>query len=168
MKKRDYYNGIWDVVCKRDGKEIWKEHIHNDLLDMGERLMLDVFFQGETLDSFYVRLSTATFDEDVNIATALAAEPAAANGYTFDGCPLARTPVGWPTKSTINGNALIQSATITVTATGGAINDLVGAWLADGGGTDAGTNVIAFAPFSMERDLADGDSLEFTLQVSLA
>ena len=164
MSKHEFYEGIWTIKHIRNGQVIDQEIVHNDLLDDGEETMLDVFFRAQALVSFYARLSIAALIDPTTISDAYAAEPAQVNGYAP--VEIERTPAGWPIiDKNGNGDYFVTSKTVTFTAAGGDIDSLKGVYLSNSN-TNQG-KVIAYAPFSMERTMYDGDSLELQITVTL-
>jgi hypothetical protein len=101
---------------KLDDKEV---ELPNTVPDEGEEAFLKMLFQGDNTivaaaGNFYFGLMGEAFDEATTLAT-LIGEPSG-SGYSRQGC--ARSAVGWPTMTLINGRWRIRSAQVTFTGTG--------------------------------------------------
>lgn len=93
--------------------------IPNNFLTEGEEAFLKMIAQAATTDvtvggNYFIGLMGATFSNDDTLSTILG-EPSAAGGYARK--PIARSGVGWPTVSKVNGIWRAVTTTVNFTAT---------------------------------------------------
>lgn len=156
------WEGIWHFKHVRDGKVIWEEHAHNDLVNQGESMMLDSFFRNQqTPSQFYVRLCYDTVGETDTLSS-IRNEPVG-NGYSAVELP--RDTDGWPTLELHNGDYRISSKEANFTASGGDIGPVDTAYLANT--IDNTGSLIAIVGLSVERTIIDGDTMYVTLRIKL-
>lgn len=133
----------------------------NALTDQGEQALLDVFFRNGTAPTFYFALYNDTPVDTDTLATLLG-EPAS-GGYGR--LAVARNTTDWPTLGLQGGDYRVDSATKTWTASGGSIGPVNTLALVSVASGTAGT-FYAHAALSAARTLADGDSLDVSMQVT--
>lgn len=162
MKKHPFYEGFWDIKHIRDGKVLWEEEVHNDLLDEGEQNMLQVYFRDEQLPvSFYLRLAYDSIRETDTLSN-IENEPST-GGYTAQ--TLERSTVGFPTLEKHEGDYRVVSKLITFTASGGVIGPVNVMYLATT--TDNTGILVASISMSVARTLQSGDFLQVTIKIKL-
>ena len=165
-RKRPFDGFTWDFVLRdKFGrvKERWQQD--NALADEGEEDMLDVYFRNATAPTtFYVRLYNDTPAETDGLGDLV--NEASGNGYSAQ--ELERTSTGFPTLALDSGDYQLTSKTVTFTASGGAIpasGSVTYAVLATTS-NDTG-KLVAYVALSQSRSLADGESLQVTLNIKL-
>lgn len=155
--------GVFELIAHdAAGNEIWRDELHNALLDEGEKDFLDVYLRGATAPSgFYLRLYNDTPAETDTLAD-LTGEPSG-NGYA----PIAveRNATGWPTLALDSGDYMATSKTVTFQASGGAIGPVTYCVLATS--SDNTGKLISSAALSQTRTLAAGESLDVTYKIKL-
>lgn len=167
MGKHKFFENLWDIQHIRDGKVIWEvKGKPNILCDEGEKALADTFFRSNAatyfgVTNFYVGLYNGVVAETSILAT-IPNEPSG-NGYARQVCE--RSEVGFPTLESDEGDWRVISKEITITASGGAIGPVNGAFL----GTslnDAGSLIGAIA-MGAEQTIIENDSLIFQMRIKL-
>jgi hypothetical protein len=150
------YLGAFEVVCRdKDGNEKWREVVKNSLTHQGSEYVLKCAFDDAytriTDTGWYYALYTAARDATATAATATTSE-LGSTGYgrlvsaapTFD-----QNPSYW--------RASFESKTFSPGA-----NDWASCWglgIVNASSGNGGTVFLAFAAFSVARDLAPNDTL---------
>jgi len=162
MGKHKWYEGIWEIQHIRNGKVIWSEIKRNNLVDQGEKSMLDTYFRALNAPVvFYVRLANDTIQETDTLAD-IQNEPSG-NGYSPQ--LLERSAVGFPILEADLGDWRVVSKTITFTASGGEIGPVNLAFLATS--SDNTGLLLAYITTTVERTILDGDSVNVSMKVKL-
>ena len=131
MKHHDFYDCRWDIFIVRDGRIIFEmKDKRNILVDEGEKAIGEVFFRnlGSTYfpsTNFFVGLYKGSISESTTLAT-IPNEPSG-NGYSR--LELERSAVGFPTVEQDDGDWRWVSKQLTLTASGGTIGPVNGAFL---------------------------------------
>lgn len=165
MKRHLWFDNVWTVQHKRNGKVIWQDSGRNGLADAGEEAMLETFFRGRALyepTEFYVRLCNDTLVETDTLVT-ITGEPSA-NGYAPQ--LLERSTVGFPTKELDEGDYRIVSKEVTFAASGGDIGPVTTAFMATT--SDNSGVLIAFRALSLVRTVIDGDEMVVQMRIKLS
>jgi hypothetical protein len=156
--------GVWTFTHRAaNGSIIWREALHNALMDAGEQRVLEAYFRGGAIVGHYLGLSDATnpcsIAETDSLATAMTGEPSG-NGYSR--VNITRDATGWPTSALDSGDWRIVSKTCTFTSTGtiGPVNCAVLATTTDNTG-----DPIAFVALSQARTMANGESLDVSMAI---
>lgn len=144
--------------------------IPNRVVDTGEQSFLQMIFQGSIADvalggNFYIGLCEEVPDDTDTLAT-ITTEPTSAGGYAREA--VTRDAIGWPTVQLINTDYMIESKTVTFTATGAdfsrAINRLFLCNILSG----TGGKLFAYSgPLANSITLLDGASLPLKYQFFL-
>ena len=108
-------------------------------------------------DDFFVGLYYGTISK----ATVLATVPGEPTGNGYVRNRIERTAVGWPTLESSNGDWRIVSKQVSLTASGGSIGPVQGAFVCTSS-DDTGT-LISYIAFGIERTILAGD--EVTMQI---
>jgi len=166
MKKHLFYDCEWHIRHIRDGKIIYEEKTKNILVDEGEKAIVDTFFRNNassylSSDVFYIGLHKGTVSESTTLAT-IPNEPVG-NGYSRIECE--RSNVGWPTLEQNDGDWQVVSKEIGLTAAGGDIGPVNGAFL--GTSLDNFGVLIGAVAMKIERTILAGDTIIFQLTVKL-
>lgn len=143
------------------GEVLWRsDWMDNALANEGEQDILEGFFRAGTIPTnFYIGLiNDSTIAETDTLAT-MVGEPSG-NGY-------ARQLTTFGATSLQGGDYETTSTQETFTASGGTIGPVDYAILTDVSTGTAGS-LIAYVALSTPRTLADGDSLNVDLTISLA
>lgn len=148
-------SGQWSVSCVRDGVEIWREEIHNLVVDTGLNDVLDKYFKGSNYSAaHYVGLADGTPTPAAGDTMASHAGWAEVTAYD-EGTRPAFTP-GTVSAKSVSNSASKAEFTISGAATIG------GAFLTTnntkGGSTGTLVSVAAFT--SGDRSLQDGDVIQ--------
>jgi hypothetical protein len=156
---------IWDCIwlvkhIGKDGNILSEERIPNALVDSGEKALIDTFLRNNgatyfSVDKLYVGLYHGTISESTILST-VPGEPSS-SGYARQ--TLTRNNDGWPTIEQDDGDWRTVSAELTITASGGDIGPITGAFL-----TTPNTLICSIAS-PIERTILDGESLVFQLRV---
>jgi len=165
-KKHLWFDNVWTIQHKRNGKVIWEESGRNGLADEGEEAILEVYFRNDASyvpTEFYVRLCNDTLVETDTLITVLN-EPAGTYGYAAQ--LLERSSIGFPTKELSEGDYRIVSKELTFTASGGDIGPVTTAYLST---TSNNTGkLIAFRSLSLTRTVIDGDEMVVQMRIKLS
>jgi hypothetical protein len=165
MKKgHSWFDNIWTIQHRRNGKVIYEEIQRNSLADQGESAMLELFFRNDsayTPAQFYVRLCNDTLEKTDTLATVL--NEASGNGYTAQ--LIERSAVGFRTKELNEGYYRLTSKELTFTAVGGDIGPVTTAYLATT--TDNSGLLICFKPLKMSRTVLSGDEMVVQMRIKL-
>lgn len=144
-----------------EGDILWKQGwTENALANEGEQYMLETSFRnGTNHTTFYIGLiNDATIAETDTLAT-MAGEPSG-NGY-------ARILTTFAAATLVSGDYETDSDQETFTASGGSIGPVDHAFLTEVASGTAG-DFLAYVPLSTSRTMADGESLNVTVTISLA
>ena len=166
MKKHLWFDNIWTIQHKRNGKVIWEDSGRNGLADAGEEAMLELYFRGDAAyapTEFYVRLCNDTLVE-VDTLSEVQNEPAGTFGYAPQ--LLERSSVGFPTKEFVEGDFRVNSKSLTFTASGGDIGPVTTAYMATT--SDNSGKLIAFRALSLTRTVIDGDEMVVQMRIKLS
>jgi len=165
-KKHLWFDNVWTIKHKRNGKVIWEDSGRNGLADEGEEAILEVYFRNGTSyapTEFYVRLCNDTLVETDTLATVLN-EPTSTYGYAPQ--LLERSLIGFPTKELNEGDYRLVSKELTFTASGGDIGPVTTAYLST---TSNNTGkLIAFRSLSLTRTVIDGDEMVVQMRIKLS
>jgi hypothetical protein len=157
------WNGIFEIVCKQNGQEIWSDKIHNHLANEGESLVLDSFFRNNnTPTNFYLGLCTSSLS-DTDTLNTITDEPVG-NGYARQLIP--RTVVGWPTLVLDTGDYKVTSKEVTVTASGGTIGPVNTVFVCTS--SDNTGKLISYAQLSTTRTVTDTSTIYLQYYIKLA
>lgn len=154
----------WTIQQRRAGRVIWQiANKKNMVVDTGERAIVDAFFRNNAsnyfgMTDFWVGLYSGSIAETTVLST-IPGEPAALYGYSRN--RIERSTVGWPTIEKHEGDWRVVSKTITLTASGGLIGPVNGAFLCTSS-DDTGT-LIGAIPFDVERRILDGDEVDIVI-----
>lgn len=162
--------GVFEFAAyDAQGNLLWTEEAHNNLADEGEQHFLDVTLRNATgATQFYIGLSDSTtpcsIAETNNLTAASAGEPSS-NGYARSDGLVERSNVGWPTLALDSGDYMATSTVETFVASGGSWGPVFCAFLATT--IDNTGKLISYAPLSVGRTLASGESLQVTYKIKL-
>ena len=162
------YECKWDIQHIRNGKVIWEIiNKKNMLCDEGEKAIIDTFFRSNAAlyfgaTNFYVGVYNGSIGETTVLAT-IPNEPAVLYGYARQ--VIERSAVGWPTIEKDDGDWRVVSKTLTLTATGGSIGPINGAFF--GTSSDNNGTLIGSLQFGVERTILTGDSITMALKAKL-
>jgi len=163
MKNFHGLEQIWTITQKRNGRILWAETKKNLIVDEGEKALVDTFYRNlaatyfVTAD-FWVGLYYGSLAETTVLGTI--PEISAINGYAR--VQIERSVVGWPTIEFHENDWRVVSKTITMTASGGNIGPVNGAFLCT---SSNNTGVlIGGVAMSMSRTIPAGDDIEFTIK----
>ena len=167
MGKHKFFENLWDIKHIRDGKVIWEvKGKRNILCDEGEKAIADTFFRANaatyfSATDFYIGLYNGVIAESSSLAT-IPNEPSG-NGYAREVCE--RSAVGFPTLENDEGDWRVISKEITITASGGDIGPVNGAFL---GTTLANSgSLIGAIAMGAEQTIVEDDSLIFQMRIKL-
>lgn len=163
MKEFHGLEQIWKIRQIRNGKVIYEEVKKNIIPDEGEKAKVDTFYRNNGslyfgAAMFYVGLYKGSISESTTIHT-IPNEPSG-NGYTRQS--IERSSVGWPTIEKHEGDWRVVSKTVTITASGGSIGPVSGAFLCTS--SDNTGVIIGAVAFSIERTIPAGDKIEFQIR----
>lgn len=166
MGKREWFKGEWVIKHKRRGEVIWQAQLRNSLADQGEEAILETYFRntsGYVATNFYIRFCNDTL-ADTDTLSSVLNEPTG-NGYAATA--VARSSVGFPTKSFSGGDWSLTSAEMSITASGGDIGPLTTMYLATT--SDNSGLLISYVSLPMARTIlgAYGDSLIFQYKITM-
>jgi hypothetical protein len=167
MSKHLWYECLWTIQHKREGKVIWEEREKkNILVDDGEKAIGDTFFRNRASlyfasDNFYVGLYHGSVIE----TTILPTVPNEPSGNGYSRLVLERSDVGFITMELDEGDYRWVSKDLELDAVGGDIGPLSGAFLCTSS-DNSGVLVGAIA-FGVERTLKAGDKISFQMRVKL-
>lgn len=159
------WNCIWRFKHLRGGKVIWEFEDHNLLTKAGGKALVDTIMRDNgpayfTATNFYVGLYRGTVSRSTTLAT-IPGEPSG-NGYSRN--VIERSEVGFPTLGVDDDDYWkVTSKTLTVTASGGAIGPVDGAFLCLASGS-VGTLIGTIAT-DVQRTILSGDSMEIQVMV---
>lgn len=153
----------WTVRHFRQGKLIWEiVDKKNGLVLEGAKCFLETIFRdrasnyfGDT--DFFIGMYNGT----VSSSTVLATVPGEPSGNGYSRQRIERSVVGWPTLEINEGNWRIVSKEVTLTASGGNIGPVQGAFL--GTSEDNTGTLISYLAFGVERTILSGDTI--TMQI---
>jgi len=167
MHKHDWYDCRWTIRHIRKREVIWEiSDKRNILVDEGEKAIVDTFFRnnGSTYfaaSNFYIGLYDGVVAESTVLAT-LPGEPSG-NGYSRQA--VARSSVGFPTLEQNEGNWRVVSKSLSLTASGGSIGPVNGAFL--GTSSDDAGSLIGAIAMGVERTILTGDTVTFQLKIKI-
>jgi hypothetical protein len=162
------YECRWTVTHRRQGRVLWEiVDKKNTLVDTGERAILDTFFCDLAsnyfgMTDFWVGLYNGAISE-TTVLTTIPNEPAVAYGYSRQ--RIERSTIGWPTAERHEGDWRRVSKLITLTASGGSIGPVNGAFLCTSS-DDTGT-LIGVQTFGVERTVVSGDTFDLQIKAKL-
>ena len=157
---------IWTMTQYRKGKIIWEETKKNLIPLEGEKALVDTFYRnnGSTYfldgNTFYIGLYYGSVAE----ATVLSNVPEWLGGFGYARQAVERSDsnVGWPIIQMDENNWRVVSKTVTITAAGGAIGPINGAFLCT---TLDNTGVLIGAvSMSVARTIPAGDWTQFSIR----
>ena len=165
MGKHGWYECVWSIKHIRNGKIIYQEQKKNILTDEGEKAIGEVFFRdkGSTFlpDAFYIGLYRGSISE----STVLATVPNEPSGNNYSRQSIERSVVGWPTIEKHEGDWRWISKEVSLTASGGNIGPVSGAFLSTSLGNTG--SLIGAVAMKVERTVIAGDSIAFQLRAKL-
>lgn len=162
------YECLWTITQKRQGRVVWEIlDKPNTLVDSGERAIIDTFFRNNAgnyfgMTDFWIGLYNGTVSETTVLAT-IPSEPSIAYGYTRG--KIERSSVGWPTIEKHEGDWRVVSKTLSITASGGDIGPVNGAFLCTS--SDNTGTLIGVLSFGVERTIIAGDSFDIVMKAKL-
>jgi len=154
---------IWTIRLRRNGKVIWQETKKNLIVDEGEKAIVDILYRkNDDLyfidDLFYIGLYKGSVSE----ATILSTIPNEPSGNGYSRQIVERSAVGWPTIEKNEGDWRVVSKTVTITADGGDIGPVSGAFICTSP-DDSGVLIGAIA-MTVENTILDGTDMEFEVR----
>lgn len=163
MKKFHGLEQIWTVRQIHKGRILWEETKKNIIPNEGEKALVDTFYRKNAdlyfaADYFYVGLYKGSVSED----TELAGIPGEPSGNGYSRTAIERSTVGWPTIQKHENDWRVVSKEITITASGGSIGPVTGAFLCTSL-TDSGVLIGAVA-MKVPRTIPSGDKVEFSIR----
>ena len=163
MKKFHGLEQIWTMSQIRNGRVLWTETKKNIIPDEGEEAFVDTFYRNNAAsyfaaDTFYVGFYYGSVGEST-ILTTIPNEPSG-NGYAR--VAVERSNVGWPTKEFHENDWRVVSKTITITASGGDIGPINGAFLCTSSNNTGA--LIGAVAMKVSRTIPAGDKVEFTIR----
>ena len=160
MGHHKFYEAIWDLTYTHKGKVLWTKKIHNSLVDLGEKLLLDVFFRSKNIPTqFYVGFSYCTLQE-TNGMVHIAGEPSG-SGYSRQ--LVERSSVGFPILTMHEGDYVVYTKYLTLEASGGNIGPVNNAFFTTE--EDNSGILISFMNLASDLIIYDTDSLTFRIRV---
>lgn len=165
---KSVYECLWTVTQRRQGRVIWEVvDKRNTLVDSGERAIIDTFFRANAgnyfgMTDFWVGMYNGTIMETTVLST-IPSEPPGTYGYTRQ--KVERSSVGWPTIEKHEGDWRVVSKTLSMTASGGDIGPVNGAFLCTS--SDNTGTLIGALSFGVERTIIDGDSIDIAMKAKL-
>lgn len=152
----------WHVVYRNKSGKILSEFTKDNFLtNLGEKQVLLALFRGETVPDIYqVGLFYGTLFEESTIIQ-VPNEPSG-NGYSRE--VLQRQSSDFPIIALDEGDYVLYTKTITITALGGNIGPVDGAFMSS---VDEDDIEVLFSVMSMPTNITinNGESLEFTIKI---
>jgi len=153
----------WDIKHIRNGKVIYEEKNKKNIVpNQGEKAILEVFYRGiDSIvpnDKFYIGLYNGSIGESTTLAT-IPSEPSG-NGYSRQ--EVERSTTGWPTIELDEGDWRVVSKEIELTASGGSIGPVNGAFIATT--LDNSGSLIGAVAMAVERTVIAGDRILFQIR----
>lgn len=167
MGRHRWYECLWNIKLIRDGKIIWEiKDKKNILVDQGEKAIVDTFFRANAatyfgVTDFYIGLYNGVISETTILAT-IPSEPSS-NGYVRQ--KLERSVVGFPILEQDEGDWRVVSKEIALTASGGNIGPVNGAFLSTSL-NNTGSLIGAIA-MGTEQTIVENDSIIFQMRIKL-
>lgn len=167
MSKHAFYDCRWDISIVRDDEVVWEiKDKKNILTDEGERAIGEVFFRNQgsvyfPSTNFFVGLYKGSISESTTLAT-IPNEPSG-NGYSR--LELERSAIGFPTVEQDEGDWRWVSRQLTLTASGGTIGPVNGAFL--GTTSDDSGSLIGAVAMDYERTILSGDQVIIVIRAKL-
>lgn len=160
------YHGLEQIWTSRqihDGEVLWTETKKNIIVDEGEKALVDTFYRANSAlyfatDYFYVGLYRGSVSE----STILSTIPNEPSGDGYSRTAIARSVVGWPTIEKHENDWRVVSDTITLTASGGNIGPVNGAFLCTS--IDNTGVLIGAVAMTVSRTIPAGDKIEFLVR----
>ncbi len=161
MGKHKFYRCDWTIKHKRGEEVLFEGSFRNALVDQGEQLILQAFFQAENVPTnFFVGLAYGSMSEASTLDT-IPNEPSG-NGYAR--ITLTRDTTGFPEMEQDEGDWVVYSAEKYFEASGGSIGPVnvafIGADL-----PDTTQRLVSYLSLPIETTLASGETLTFTLKI---
>jgi len=162
------YECLWTVTHRRNGQVIWEVvDKKNILVDSGEKAIVDTFFRNNAsnyfgMTDFWVGMFNGTIAE-TSVLTTVPNEPTVQYGYAR--VKVERSTVGWPTIEKHEGDWRVVSKEISITASGGDIGAVNGAFLCTS--SDNTGTLIGSLSFGTEQTIVDGDTMQFTMKAKV-
>jgi len=162
------YECCWTVTQIRKGRVIWEiVDKKNILVDTGERAIIDTFFRNNGsnyfgMTDFWIGMHNGSISETTVLST-IPGEPAVLYGYSRQ--KIERSTVGWPTIEKHEGDWRVVSKTLTLTASGGEIGPVTGAFLCTS--SDNTGTLIGALSFGVERIIEAGDAIDVVMKAKL-
>ena len=168
MGKHKWYEALWNIkIVDKDGIVLWEiKNKKNILVDQGEKAVVDTFFRAAAASyfgstDFYIGLYNGTISESTILAT-IPGEPSG-NGYVRQLCE--RSLIGFPTLEQDEGDWRVISKEITISASGGDIGPVNGAFL--GTSLNNTGSLIGAIAMGVERTIVSGNSIIFQMRIKL-
>lgn len=159
---------VYDVVCyDREGKEKWRERVHNLVTTVGKNDLLDKYFAGSSYTAtWYVGLISSVSYSALAAADMMSshsgwteAGPTNAPNYTQSNRPT----LSWNAASS-GSKAASAAAAFSITQTG----TVKGAFVASNNTKDGTTGILySESLFSADRSVANGDTINVTPTMSI-
>jgi len=163
MKEFHGLEQIWTIRQIRNGKVIYEETKKNIIPDEGEKALVDTFYRKN--DSLYFAADLfciGLYRGSISEATTIHTIPNEPSGNSYSRQPIERSSVGWPTIEKHEGDWRVVSKTVTITASGGDIGPVSGAFLCTSS-DDSGVLLGAVA-MTIVRTIPAGDKIEFEIK----
>jgi hypothetical protein len=161
MGKHNFLEIKWTVEHKHGDKVLWKETKRNALVDQGERLVLETFFQAvNSPTNFFVGMAYGSMSEASTLDT-IPGEPVGA-GYSR--ITLTRDTIGFPEMAQVEGDWVVYTADKYFEASGGSIGPVNLMWIGANIG-DGTQRLVSYFSLPIETTLEDGETLTFTVQI---
>ena len=167
QRARARIGGRFVLECRRDGKIIWTEDVHNIVTNEGLDSILDVYFHAATqITTWYCVMFENDYTPDGDETYAV---PEYTETTAYDEATRPKYEEAAASSQSITNSA--NKATFTISAS----KTLYGAALVGGGfsattkgNTDGGGTLICAARFTSSRAVIDDDVINLTYTVSAA
>ncbi len=162
-----YYEALWTVQHVRDGRVIWEiKDKKNLLMNEGQRAILETFFRDRGsnyfgMTNFWIGMFRGTVSKTTVLST-IPNEPSG-NGYARQ--EVERSTVGFPTIEQSDGDWRIVSKETTMTATGGDVGPVNGAFLCTS--SDNTGILVGSLSFGIERTVKSGDEMIVKMKIKV-
>lgn len=161
MGKHKFYRCQWHILHKRGEKVLWEQKINNALVDQGEQLVLQTFFQAvNSPTNFFIGMAYGTMSEESTLET-IPGEPA---GSGYGRITLTRDTTGFPEMIQDEGDWVVYTAEKYFLAAGGSIGPVNLMWMG-ANLPDATQRLVSFVSLPVETTLADGETLTFMMKI---
>lgn len=162
-----HYEALWTVQHIRDGQVIWEiRDKKNLLMNEGQRAILETFFRDRGsnyfgMTNFWIGMFRGTVSKTTVLST-IPNEPSG-NGYVRQ--EVERSAVGFPTIEQVDGDWRIVSKETIMTATGGDVGPVNGAFLCTS--SDNTGILVGSLSFGIERTVMSGDEMIVKMKIKV-